>query len=132
MISNGEIDYAEFCGVVNYDVLKSEERINITEYNEVVTNGQEHVLLDVRPVEHYEIVHLPKSINIPLDTLKRVEDVEDLKFDVTKPIYTICRYGNDSQYASRYLNDTFGLETKDISGGLFQWSEKIDNDLPTY
>lgn len=130
MISRGDINYAEFCGVVNYSVLSPEERITIEEYAKVVNT--EHVLIDVRPKEHFDIVHLPNSINIPLDRLQRIKDKQDLGFDAEKVVYTICRYGNDSQYASRFLNDTFNLQTKDVSGGLFQWSSKIDSKFPTY
>lgn len=130
IISRGDINYAEFCGVVNYNVLKPEERISVEEYSKIVDS--DHVLVDVRPVEHYDIVSLPNSINIPLDKLKRIDNEKELGFDSKKPVYTICRYGNDSQYASRYLNDTFGLKTKDIGGGLFQWSSKVDPKFPTY
>ena len=130
VISRGDINYAEFCGVVNYNVLRPEERITIEEYAKVADS--DHVLIDVRPKEHFEIVTLPNSINIPLDRLRRIQNIEDLGFDSTKTIYTICRYGNDSQYASRFLNDTFDLKTKDVSGGLFQWSNKIDPKFPTY
>lgn len=130
MIVNGEIDYAEFCGVVDYNVLSPEERISVEQYKELLDT--EHILIDVRPVEHYNVVSLPNSINIPLDTLQRIKTKDDLNFDTTKPVYTICRYGNDSQYASKLLNDNFGLKTKDIIGGLHQWSEKVDPTLPTY
>lgn len=130
IISRGDINYAEFCGVVNYNVLKPEERITIEEYAKVVSS--DHVLIDVRPIEHFDIIHLPNSVNIPLDRLKRIDNKDELGFDTDKPVYTVCRYGNDSQYASRYLNDTFGLKTKDVSGGLFQWSKKVDPKFPTY
>jgi adenylyltransferase/sulfurtransferase len=130
MIANGEINYAEFCGVVNYNVLPSEERISVEEYKKLVDT--DHVLIDVRPSEHFGVVHLPHSISIPLDKLQRVKAKEELSFDISKPIYTICRYGNDSQYASRLLNDKFGLNTKDVTGGLHQWSKKVDPNLPTY
>lgn len=130
MITSGKINYAEFCGVVNYNVLRPEERMSVEEYNHI--KNTDHVLIDVRPVAHFGVVNLPGSINIPLDTLERVKTKSELQFDITKPIFTICRFGNDSQYASRLLNDKFGLQSRDITGGLHQWSTKVDPTLPTY
>ncbi|ONH65991.1 Adenylyltransferase and sulfurtransferase UBA4 [Cyberlindnera fabianii] len=127
-----EINYSEFCGVINYDVLPEDLRITVDEYNRVVMMDQDHILLDVRPREHYAVVNLPHSINIPWDRIQRLKHIDELGFDTAKPVYTICRFGNDSQYASKFLNDTLGLNTKDIKGGLSQWSAKIDPDLPTY
>ncbi|KAH3672277.1 hypothetical protein WICMUC_004372 [Wickerhamomyces mucosus] len=129
-IENGGINYSEFCGVVTYDVLNKDERITIEQYEKL--RNSDHVLLDVRPKEHFEIVSFPGAINIPLDRLRRIEDVNQLGIDISKPIYTICRYGNDSQYASRYLNDHLKLSTKDVIGGLNRWSTKIDSEFPSY
>lgn len=129
MITSGEVDHAAFCGVVRYDVLNPEERISVEEYHKLIDT--DHVLIDVRPKEHFEVVSLPHSISVPLDTLQRVESLDGL-FDITKNVFTICRYGNDSQHATRLLNDKFNLKTKDISGGLTMWSTKVDPTLPTY
>lgn len=123
------INYSEFCGIVNYDVLNKEDRISVVDYNNI---KDDHILIDVRPSEQYEILNLPNSINLPIDILKRVKDVNELQFDHSKPIFVICRFGNDSQYAVKHLNDTFNLNSKDIIGGLNQYIKKIDNNLPTY
>jgi adenylyltransferase/sulfurtransferase len=48
-------------------------------------------------------------------------------------IYVICRLGNDSQLATRYLKDKYGVENiKDIVGGLNSWSLQVDSLFPRY
>lgn len=132
MIERGEINYKVWCGVVNYNVLKDHERITALDYAQVLKQEADHVLLDVRPKEHFSVVHLPHSVNVPLDKLRRIQEKDQLPFDSTKDIFTICRFGNDSQHATKYLNDTFGLDSKDIRGGLFKWSTDVQPEFPTY
>ncbi|KAH3687561.1 hypothetical protein WICPIJ_001462 [Wickerhamomyces pijperi] len=134
LIQSGAIDYEVWCGVINYNVLKESERITAGQYADILGKFKEdgHVLLDVRPKEHFSIVHLPHSTSLPLDKLRRISDKAQLPFDTDKPVYTICRYGNDSQYATRYLNDTFGFDAKDVKGGLYKWSMDVDDKFPTY
>ncbi|GJU26421.1 adenylyltransferase and sulfurtransferase [Tanacetum coccineum] len=51
-------------------LLTPDSRISSKEYNEVVKQGEPHVLIDVRPSHHYKIVSLPKSMNVPLASLE--------------------------------------------------------------
>lgn len=129
-IINGKINYDEFCGSKNYNVLSSDERVSVQQYAQVA--DKPHYLLDVRPKEHYEISHLSNSISVPLVDLKKIKTLNEIGLSDDLPIYVICRYGNDSRRAARFLNDTFGLNTKDIIGGLFKYSEEINPLIPTY
>lgn len=50
-------------------------------------------------------------------------------------MYLLCRRGNDSQKAARYLKTIFTEDTlkiRDIIGGVHAWSNKIDNKFPKY
>ena len=51
-----------------------------------------------------------------------------------KPVFVICRFGNDSQIAVEMMKkcDKF-LEVRDIKGGLDAWAETYPTDvIPKY
>lgn len=95
-----------------------------------------HLLLDVREKVQFDICSLPSSLNIPLKALpNELEKVKArLEGHKDRPVYVVCRRGNDSQPAVRILQEngiTTG-EVKDIVGGLERWSNTIDPDFPKY
>jgi adenylyltransferase/sulfurtransferase len=48
-------------------------------------------------------------------------------------IYVICRLGNDSQRAVKYLQSLYdSIKVKDIIGGLEEYALKIDHSFPRY
>lgn len=135
VIQSNQIDYVAFCGKPNYNVLSKENRITVNEYNE---SGTSSILIDVRPKEQFEIVHLPNSINIPWDTkFKNLDDLDGLipsSFNKDNDqAFVVCRYGNDSQLAASKMINNMGFgNVKDIIGGLNMWSNKIDPNFPKY
>lgn len=134
-VENSEIDYSAFCGKVNPNILEQKHRVDVHGYNETI--GTRAVLLDVRPKEQFQITKLSNSINIPWDpTFKKLDSVESYlpeTFDKENDkIYVICRYGNDSQLATKKLLDLGFTNVKDIIGGLNKWSDEIDAKIPKY
>lgn len=95
---------------------------------------------------------MPNSIHIPIDELdnkmdKVKEAMEEYKvtdkdgknclYNVilgidTQKVYVICRLGNDSQIAVRMMQKKGIEQPKDIIGGLYRWSMKVDNTFPIY
>ncbi|ODQ81583.1 hypothetical protein BABINDRAFT_159855 [Babjeviella inositovora NRRL Y-12698] len=129
MITSGEINYTEFCGRVNYNVLQPEERVSVEELAEALKS--EVTLLDVRAPEQFEICSLPKATHISLDALEKmsVEELVQLK----EPIYVVCRFGNDSQLATRLLKERAGLKRVwDVKGGVSRWADVVDLKFPKY
>jgi adenylyltransferase/sulfurtransferase len=49
-----------------------------------------------------------------------------------KNVYVICRLGNDSQIAVRMMQKVGIDKSKDIIGGLLNWSKSIDDSFPVY
>lgn len=48
-------------------------------------------------------------------------------------IVILCRYGNDSQLATRLLKDKFGFSNvRDVRGGYFKYIDDIDQTIPKY
>ena len=140
-IEAGNINYELFCGKRNYDVCTSEERISVQEFDDLFSTSEDkrHVLLDVRPHHHYQISHLPNTYNITVKELRDMEgDMARLKDEIPEineksEVLVMCRYGNDSQLATRLLKDKFEIpNVKDIRGGLFKYIDDIDPSLPKY
>lgn len=136
MIESNEINYIEFCGKLNPNVLKNEQRVTVNEYLKVYKSGSS-ILLDVRTTEQFLITSLPGSINVPWDPILNKADTVGQYFPSNfdkeiDSIYVICRYGNDSQLATEKLISLGYKNTKDIKGGLNKWSEEIDINFPVY
>ncbi|KAI1465645.1 adenylyltransferase [Daldinia caldariorum] len=141
----GSLDYVQFCGVTKpVDVLKPEERVSATEYNAILTkqSDMDHLLLDVREKEHFEIASIPGAINVPFSTLQARSKNSSLapeyipkSLSANAPIYVICRVGNDSQLATRRLKE-MGLDANgerfvgDIEGGMLAWKRHVDQTMP--
>lgn len=145
---SGSRDYELFCGLVSApDILSSEERLSAKEYKETIKDtGTVHTLIDVREKSQFDICHLNNSINIPFSEIissysrdgipRENSSVRQLLEEMTsaRPVYFICRYGNDSQLAVRKLKTTRGYSgvVRDIKGGLTAWSKEVDPDFPEY
>ena len=64
-------DYNQFCGVKNYNdkaldikLLDNDtQRIKCTQFNELVSNNSNFMLIDVRPVHEFQICSLPNSLS---------------------------------------------------------------------
>lgn len=140
-IESGEINYSVFCGSRDYNVCTPEERITVKNYEEKYHNDKlrGHILLDVRPHHHYGISHVPESYNLTVKELKDMEgeltklkdEIPDIGID--SEVIVMCRYGNDSQLATRLLKDKFGISNvKDVKGGFFKYIDEINPRLPKY
>lgn len=137
------IDYEEYCGSrandknLDLKILNNDERINVRNYKSIIDSEKKHILIDVRNENEYEICKLESSINIPLKRLldnKSNKLIDEFK-EKECPIYVVCRRGNDSQIAVRYLKrylSNFPYDVQDIIGGLHQWSYQIDPEFPIY
>ncbi|CAK9321817.1 unnamed protein product [Citrullus colocynthis] len=145
-----EFDYEKFTqsplstSPLRLKLLEPNSRISTKEYGDRLRNGESHVLVDVRPEHHFKIVALPNSLNIPLASLDgRLEEVVSaLKEEEHKQssessgadvqLYVVCRRGNDSQRAVKYLQEKGFPSAKDIIGGLEGWAHEVDPTFPSY
>lgn len=134
------LDYVQFCGVVPpVNVLSQEERVSPGDYHrQIVERKKEHVLLDVREREHFDMCHMKNAVNLPFSKVVsyRGEDVREIlpveaKRDV--PLYVVCQRGNDSQVVVRKLKDAGMGDVAfvgDIQGGTKAWKDDIDPTMP--
>jgi adenylyltransferase/sulfurtransferase len=162
------LDYSLFCGINRpVNILADRERITAEMYfSGPYGTGHEHILVDVREELHFDICHIPSSVNVPYSKIaSRMRELAAGKSDGNAdnlgingvdslsttfrsiattppdlPIYFICRLGNDSQAAVRFVKQNYpelqnGIAgaryVGDIIGGLQAWS-KVDPTFPDY
>lgn len=140
------MDYESFCGTQTCStgglkILLPFERLSVHEYkNQVLDRDVDHILIDVRPKVEADIVKLDHALSVPLPDLTKADGtglrvVRDALAE-KKQVYVMCRRGNASQKAVRFLKDRLAEETeseiKDLTGGLDAWRTEIDPSIPSY
>ncbi|KAI9501595.1 hypothetical protein BX070DRAFT_239987 [Coemansia spiralis] len=136
-------DYVAFCGsgpndnAPDWRVLDDPaQRVSCREYSQVVGDLRKpHLLLDVREELQFDICSLPNSVNIPMDQFdQRRDELERILRDLNgAPIYTVCRRGNLSQLAVKYIREKLSYDQcYDIARGLIGWQQDVDPNFPAY
>lgn len=118
-------DYKMWCGSNSVEPLDPLYRVALEDFE---PSGAQ--VIDVRPEVQFGMCHLPGSISIPIEQLRKVNSIAELPINPQETVFIVCRYGNDSQDAVRILQ-RFGLEAKDLRGGLEKWSQR-DPFFPRY
>lgn len=164
-LNSGSLDYVQFCGSINpVDALSPQERISAESYAKLrsgvnpftgtVSSRDNHVLIDTRESVQFELCHIEGSRNVPFSAVSAIRSntsngtydamdleephwVQDLRRQPDKPIFVVCRLGNDSQVTVKKMKE-LGLDyggkrfIGDIRGGLRAWKETVDHDFPEY
>jgi adenylyltransferase/sulfurtransferase len=160
-LESGSLDYVQFCGSINpVDALTPRERISAENYAKLrsgvnpftgtMSSKDNHVLVDVREKVQFELCNIDGSINVPFSTVSATRspgfagdmDVDEEQWvtqlrRTEKPIFVVCRLGNDSQITVKKMKE-FGLDgggkryIGDIRGGLKAWKNSVDNEFPEY
>ena len=131
------IDYEQFCGIepagdqeesTSEASEKEVREISVTELNEILQNGNDVQVIDVREPHEYEIANIDGEL-IPLGD---VEDEAD-KISREKKVVVHCRSGGRSSEAVKKLQDKYGFDNLyNLKGGILAWAEEIDPSMPKY
>lgn len=121
-------DYNQFCGSIDYNILDDKFSINFNDLQNL--NSDDYLLIDVRPIEQFKIANLNDYLNnylnlqnIPYNTLIRLNDKSLNDYlPIDKKIITICKMGNDSRLAAKFLIEK-GFDALDLKGGLNEYSK---------
>ncbi len=126
------IDYEEFCGLGRgeaEDFSQSDDlEISVEDFNELRTKNGNVVVIDVREPHEYEICNLEGAKLIPLGEL--AERVNEL--DTADDIVIHCHSGGRSLRATKLLRTMGFKKVKNLKGGIDEWAEKFDPDMPRY
>jgi adenylyltransferase/sulfurtransferase len=135
-------------------------RSGVNPFTGTVSSKDSHILVDTREQVQFELGNIDGSINIPFSaistTVRPSLDVSspgpgredhDMETDGSawttalkqseKPIFVVCRRGNDSQLSVRKMKE-LGLDNGgkrfigDIRGGLEAWRKNVDAEFPDY
>ncbi|RMZ19322.1 hypothetical protein D0859_16685, partial [Hortaea werneckii] len=134
-LTSGSLDYVAFCGVsAPVDLLDVNDRVSATAFSQLPRDGS-NTLIDVRDETQYAICALRGSVNIPWSGsatgfLENVRQQGLLSRDGGQ-LYTVCRFGNDSQLAARALLNE-AVNVKNITGGFEGWRREVDPTWPDY
>ncbi|KAH6643062.1 hypothetical protein C7974DRAFT_386713 [Boeremia exigua] len=164
-LNSGSLDYVQFCGSIKpTNILTPQERISAESYAKLrsgvnpftgtVSRKDSHILIDTRERVQFELCNIDGSRNIPFSEVSMapannvngnyysmdIEEplwIEELRQQPEKPIFVVCRLGNDSQVTVKKLKQ-LGLDCGgkrfigDIRGGLRAWKATVDGDFPEY
>jgi len=123
------IDYEEFCGLRGPSEQMSEEaQITVEELSDKIGKGREVVLLDVREPMEWEIAHLDGSILMPVAHVPaRMNEL-----NTADEIVVYCKMGDRSRRITNFLRDLGFRKAKNLVGGIDEWAEKVEPEMPRY
>ncbi len=96
--------------------------ITASEVNEMITNSDDFILLDVRTKAEYDSAHIKGAVNIPLDELESATTL-----DKSAKIVVYCQSGNRSLMAAKKLIENGYLEVYDL-GGIIEWTYEMESN----
>ena len=103
-----------------FDLFKKDD-IKKADINDVVANIKKEgnaLLVDVREPEEYKIVHIPGSINMPLEKLPdKVKDIRNKDIHV----YVYCASGIRSSKGVKVFKDA-GFTNVTDAGGIYDYN----------
>jgi len=134
------MDYEAFCGIpqddapsngtANADV--SDDTVPETTVHELKQQrdaGEAPFLLDVREPYEAEIADIGADQLIPVDQLD--DRLHELNAGKDEEIVVHCRSGGRSAKATKVLRQE-GYEASNLDGGVLEWSNQIDPEVPQY
>ena len=95
---------------------------------QLIDNGHDIVLLDVRETWEYEIVHLKDAKQIPLGELLQQASL----LNPYAEIVVYCHKGMRSLDAAQLLQQLGFKRVKSLVGGIDRWTREIDTELQRY
>jgi rhodanese-related sulfurtransferase len=99
--------------------------INNPETVKIIVEKRQRLILDVRPLDFYEMGHLPGALSFPLENFKTgIRQLKEIA-DLHRPILVYCS-GFDCSASHIFAEKLQKLNYTDVkvySGGFAQWQE---------
>jgi len=93
--------------------------ISMSEFSELYKKNSAIQILDVRTPEEYNEGHVPNARLLTLNNL--VDGSQSVPFDKNSEIYIICRSGNRSMTATKFLKQAGYEHVASVAGGTMGW-----------
>jgi sulfur-carrier protein adenylyltransferase/sulfurtransferase len=125
-------DYEAFCGVLSEEAMEAAAGSTIlaTELKEMIDQGEDLYLVDVREPAEYEIVSIPGSVLIPKGDILNGSALVDLPQD--KKVVMYCKTGIRSAETLAAVKAAGLSNAVHVQGGVIAWANQVDPSLPTY
>jgi rhodanese-related sulfurtransferase len=102
--------------------MKLVENLDTKTFEKKISEDKDAVLLDVRtPMEH-QMVRIPNSVLIDINSPMFVEEID--KLDKSKSYYLYCRSGNRSYHAGNYMLQAGFEKVYHLEPGIIGWTGK--------
>jgi rhodanese-related sulfurtransferase len=92
------------------------------------SSAETPLLLDVRQPWEFDICRIDNSELIPMAQIP--DRISSL--DPTRETVVICRHGVRSRRVGLYLEQSGFSNVINLSGGVAQWAQTVDPQMPTY
>jgi|SRR3990172_1425820 len=102
-------------------------KITTLELRKKIDSGENVLLIDVREPYEHEYVNLGGSL-IPVNQLR----VRFKELDAENEIVVYCHRGNRSAFAVNFLLQRGFSKVKNLVGGIDDWAQQVDPNLPRY
>lgn len=96
------------------------QTISVAELKKHYDNDTNFCLIDVRELNEWQEIHIPKAIHICKDDLK--ENIQKNVLEHTTPIYLHCRSGVRSIQAAKTLLELGYKNVFSVDGGIIAWA----------
>jgi len=101
---------------------------SVTELKEMIDNGVDFQLIDVREPHEFDICNLKGEL-IPMNEIP--ENIDKIAKD--KAVIIHCRSGARSGRIIQYLEQEYGYTNLfNLEGGILAWAHEIDPGMPKY
>jgi len=136
----GLIDYEEFCGVDEADAPFAipggfrlpvpMPEVSARELREMLDEGWDPVLVDVREPEEHEMSNLDDlgALAIPIGEL----EARLAELDPDRDTVWFCRTGRRSAEVVEFLHSRGFEKALNLAGGINGWARDVDPELPVY
>ena len=95
-------------------------RADVRQVRDLVARDSDVALLDVRSPAEFETVHIPGSVNIPLDQL---DSQLTALADGGRPLVLVCRSGARATQAQGKLAGVGRIDATVLDGGVMAWEQ---------
>jgi len=104
--------------------------IDVLSVKKMLAGGEKFMLLDVREPAEVATARIAGSVHIPMrDIPARLAELESRK---NERIVVHCHHGGRSQRVTHYLRQQGFSQAQNMSGGIDDWSLKVDAAVPRY
>lgn len=98
------------------------KRIPAAQLSEWLKEGANRVVVDVREIGEYQGGHFPGAINVPLSQLSH----QFHKIPKDRDVALICRSGNRSMQAARFLKKSGYSSLWNVHHGMSGWNGQVE------